>query len=149
MEVSGDSRDSLQVMLISKSTASRELSKLTVTTIDMSNIMRKQTRVIEAMASQSLMPVTYSYSVSAASTGFVLSSNGFSGSEDSDIFGSLSPSVVLSEMTPWSTGCLSSFSMVEEAGPGDLSPVGKREIQATMTLTLVSSHDMETIQEEC
>lgn len=66
----------------------------------------------------------YSYSVSVASTGFVLPSKGFSGFDNSDIFGSVSTLVVLSEMIPWSVGCLSSFSIVREvAGVGELSPV--------------------------
>jgi len=34
--------------------------------IDISNVMRKQTRVIATIVSQSLIPVIYSYSVSAA-----------------------------------------------------------------------------------
>jgi hypothetical protein len=102
-------------MFISASKATRELWKFTVTTIDMSSVMRKQIRVIEAMTSQSLTPVMYSYSVSAASTGSALPPKGFSGFENSDKFGSSSASVVLSEMT---SACLSSFPIVGEVGRG-------------------------------
>jgi len=62
-----------------------EASGLTVTMIDMSNSMRKQTRVTEATTNQSRIPVIYSYSVAEGSTAIMLPSEGFSGSEDFDI----------------------------------------------------------------
>jgi hypothetical protein len=147
VEVSGDSRDRLSRFLV-RLQPRGNYRKFTVTTIDMSSVMRKQVRVIEEVTSQSLTPVMYSYSVSAASTGSALPPKGFSGFENSDVFGSLSASLVLSETTP---GCLSSFPIVGEVSRGvvwRLSPSGKWEIQPTMKPILVSSRDIETVQDD-
>jgi hypothetical protein len=113
VEFTGDVRDGLYFVFLSKFKASWDSLQLTVTMTDISSVMRKQTRVIEDIVSSSLTPVMYSYSFSAAPATSVLGSEGFSGSEDFDVLSDLSKPAVL-ELTPSSIGGCSPSSMLRE-----------------------------------